>query len=209
MLHTSTWVKVFQTILWVSEYCRISTLFMLLLSDFKLPASLTSMLSKEHFTCCWKQGLINQLIKVVSRERGQTPIVWTVLGDGLNSDQVILPHVPGKEIDADSLRNQNIVWVQWNLWFKDTVLRDQPLMKEHFCWNLGLPLHFYTFIPLMKDHLSYKTFTHSYSCWFMNSFEVPARQFHCTSTMCTIFMIWNITQKKLSWGFQVFSQLFF
>ncbi len=28
-------------------------------------------------------------------------------------------------------------------------------MKDHFCGNLGL--HFYTFIPPMKDHLSYKT----------------------------------------------------
>ncbi len=45
--------------------------------------------------------------------------------------------------------------VQWNLWFKTTALSDQPLMRDHFSWNLDL--HFYTFIPLMKDHLLYKT----------------------------------------------------
>ncbi len=28
-------------------------------------------------------------------------------------------------------------------------------MKDHFSVNLGL--HVYTFIPMMKDHLSYKT----------------------------------------------------
>ncbi len=39
-----------------------------LLSDFKLQVSHTAMLSKEHITCCWKHGIINQLIRVVSRE---------------------------------------------------------------------------------------------------------------------------------------------
>ncbi len=69
-----------QSILWVSEYCKISALLRLHLSDFKLQASHTMhavKLSKEHFTCCWKQGLINQLIRVVSREPGHTLIVWT------------------------------------------------------------------------------------------------------------------------------------
>ncbi len=35
------------------------------------------------------------------------------------------------------------------------MLRDQPPKRDHFSGNLGL--HFYTFIPPMKNHLSYKT----------------------------------------------------
>ncbi len=68
-----------QCILWESIYCKISTLLMLSLSDFKLQASHTAMLSKEYLTCCWKHGIINQLIRVVSRESGHIPIVGTVL----------------------------------------------------------------------------------------------------------------------------------
>ncbi len=50
-----------QFIIWVSKYGRIATLLRLPLSDFKLQASHTAMLSKEHFTCCWKHGTINEL----------------------------------------------------------------------------------------------------------------------------------------------------
>ncbi len=44
-----------QPILWVSEYCRISSLLRLPRSDFKLQASHTVFLlvSKEPFTCCY------------------------------------------------------------------------------------------------------------------------------------------------------------
>ncbi len=67
---------------------------MLLLSDFKLQTTPTAVLVKyvkEHFTCCWKHGLISQLIKVneyvnvniflvkvVSKEIGHSTIVWIV-----------------------------------------------------------------------------------------------------------------------------------
>ncbi len=34
-------------------------------------------------------------------------------------------------------------------------MRKQPLMRDHFSSNMALS--FYTFVPLMKDHLSYKT----------------------------------------------------
>ncbi len=34
-------------------------------------------------------------------------------------------------------------------------MRDRPLIRDYFCSNLAL--HFYTFVPLIKDHLSYKT----------------------------------------------------
>ncbi len=63
-----------------------------------------------------------------------------------------LPHTGWKLICPNSLLHAG---VQWNLWFKTTMLRDQPPMRDHFSGNLGL--HFYTFIPPMKDHLSYKT----------------------------------------------------
>ncbi len=33
-------------------------------------------------------------------------------------------------------------------------MRDQPLMRDHCCSNFAL--HFYTFVPAMKDHLSHK-----------------------------------------------------
>ncbi len=46
----------------MSKYGRISTLLRLPLSDFKLQASHTAMLSKEHFTCCWEHGIINHMI---------------------------------------------------------------------------------------------------------------------------------------------------
>ncbi len=36
------------------------------------------------------------------------------------------------------------------------VMRDQLLMRDHCCGNMAL-LHFYTFVPAMKDDLSYKT----------------------------------------------------
>ncbi len=69
-----------QSIPWVSKYGRISTLLRLILplSDFKLQASHTAMLTKEHLTCCWKQGIITQLTRVVSREPGHTPIAWSI-----------------------------------------------------------------------------------------------------------------------------------
>ncbi len=36
-----------------------------------------------------------------------------------------------------------------------TVIWDQPPMKDHYCSNMAL--HFYTFVLLKKDHMSYKT----------------------------------------------------
>ncbi len=36
-----------------------------------------------------------------------------------------------------------------------TVMRDQLLLRDHCCSNMAL--HFYTFVPAMKDHLSNKT----------------------------------------------------
>ncbi len=32
---------------------------------------------------------------------------------------------------------------------------DQPLTRYHFCNKMAI--YFYTFVPQMKDHLSYKT----------------------------------------------------
>ncbi len=69
--------------LWVSKYGRISTNLRLPLSVFKPQASHIVMLSKEHFTCCWKHGINNQLIKVVSRKPG--PIVETDNGIALET----------------------------------------------------------------------------------------------------------------------------
>ncbi len=43
-------------------------------------------------------------------------------------------------------------------------------MKDHFSVKLGL--HFYAFIPLMKDHLSYKT-------TYRGPMEVLNHKFHC------------------------------
>ncbi len=63
-----------QSILWVSKYGRISILLRLPLSDFKLQASHTVMLSNDHFTCCWKHGIITQMIRVLSREPGHTQV---------------------------------------------------------------------------------------------------------------------------------------
>ncbi len=37
------------------------------------------------------------------------------------------------------------------------VTRDHPLRRDHLCSNMSL--HFYTFVSLIKDHLSYKTAT--------------------------------------------------
>ncbi len=36
-----------------------------------------------------------------------------------------------------------------------TAMRDQPLMRDHCCSSKAL--HFYTSVPVMKDHLSHKT----------------------------------------------------
>ncbi len=33
--------------------------------------------------------------------------------------------------------------------------RDQPVMRDHYCSNIAL--HFYTFVPAMKEHLSHQT----------------------------------------------------
>ncbi len=38
---------------------------------------------------------------------------------------------------------------------EDTVMRDQTLMRDHFYSNMAR--HFYAFVLLMKDHLSYKS----------------------------------------------------
>ncbi len=51
-----------------------------------------------------------------------------------------------------------------------TALRDQPLIRYHFVRNVGL--HFYTFTPLMEDHLSYRT-------TFLVSWVVLIYRFHC------------------------------
>ncbi len=45
--------------------------------------------------------------------------------------------------------------IQWNLWCNTTALRDRPPMRDHFSRNLGL--YFYSFLPPMKNHLSYKS----------------------------------------------------
>ncbi len=42
-----------------------------------------------------------------------------------------------------------------NLRFNTTVIRDQLPFKANLDKNIAL--HFYTFIPAMRDHLSYKT----------------------------------------------------
>ncbi len=50
----------------------------------------------------------------------------------------------------------HLIW--WSLakrFILRPAMRDQPLMRNHFCSNMAL--HFYTFIPLMKDQASYKT----------------------------------------------------
>ncbi len=50
-------------------------------------------------------------------------------------------------------------------------MRDQPPMKDHCCSNMAL--HFYTFIPLIKDHLLCKTL-------FGVPLVVSHHRFHCT-----------------------------
>ncbi len=59
------------------------------------------------------------------------------------------------------------ILVQWNLWQDTTAMRDWPLMKDHCCTNVTQ--HFYTFMPPMKYHLSYKT-----------TFCSPHHKFHCS-----------------------------
>ncbi len=44
--------------------------------------------------------------------------------------------------------------LQWNLCFKTIVMRD-PVIQDHFSRNTEL--HLYIFVPVIKDHLSYKT----------------------------------------------------
>ncbi len=34
-------------------------------------------------------------------------------------------------------------------------MRDRPLMRDHSCSNMAL--YFYRFVPVMRDHLTYKT----------------------------------------------------
>ncbi len=67
--------------LWRSLYYIISTLLIFRCYLYQLSNSKyhTAMLSNEHFTYCWKHGLINQRIKVVTREPGHTPRIIFVL----------------------------------------------------------------------------------------------------------------------------------
>ncbi len=48
-----------------------------------------------------------------------------------------------------------VLYIQWNLWWETTANRDWPLTQDHCCSNMAL--HFYTFVPIMKDHLSHNT----------------------------------------------------
>ncbi len=59
--------------------------------------------------------------------------------------------------------------IQWNLWWETTMMRDWPL-KRNFSNNMAL--HFYTLVPPMKDHLSYKTTFCGHVGW-------SYRRFHC------------------------------
>ncbi len=58
-----------------SKYCTISTLLMLI-SHSRTPHN--AMLSNEHLACCRKHGIINKLIRVVSRQPGYTSLIQTV-----------------------------------------------------------------------------------------------------------------------------------
>ncbi len=62
----------------------------------------------------------------------------------------------------------NVMHIQWNLQWEATVMKGWPLARDHVCCHMSL--HFYTFVPLMKDHLSYKTTF--CGLWDVNSSEV-------------------------------------
>ncbi len=49
------------------------------------------------------------------------------------------------------------VLVQWNLWWETDL------------WWSNMALHFYTFVPVIKDHLSYKTTLCSTARWSLNT----------------------------------------
>ncbi len=57
------------------------------------------------------------------------------------------------------LQNNLFQWshlcIQWNMRWENSVMRGWPPMRDHFCSNMAL--HFYTFVPLINSHLSYKT----------------------------------------------------
>ncbi len=85
--------------------------------------------------------------------------------------------------------DHNVITIQYSEnWFKTTALKDQPSMIYYFIGNLGL--YFYTFIPLMKDYLSYKTnFCGLYGClkWQVSLYIKPT---HIAQVLATKF-IWN------------------
>ncbi len=52
-----------------------------------------------------------------------------------------------------------------------TAMADRPPMRDNFCSNMAL--HFYIFVPLMIDHLSYKTTFYGPMGWsFVTVFTV-------------------------------------
>ncbi len=74
-----------------------------------------------------------------------------------------------------------------NHWY--IVRRDRPPTRDHISSNMAL--HFYTFVPQMKDHLSYKT-------TFCGPLEWSHHTFHCTSKH--VFIILNSRGLRYSIG---------
>ncbi len=70
-------------------------------------------------------------------------------------------------------KNRSRKNIQWNLRWETTALTDWPPMR-HCCSNMAL--HFYTFEPVMKDHMSHKTQDFLWSCGV-----VSHHRFHCIS----------------------------
>ncbi len=64
------------------------------------------------------------------------------------------------------------------------VTKDQPLMRDHYSSNLAL--HFYTFVPVMKDDLFYKT-------TFCG--VISYHKFHCTPILHMEFYMCKILYK--------------
>ncbi len=58
------------------------------------------------------------------------------------------------------------------LWWETTVMRDWASTRDHHCSNMAL--HFYTFVLVMKDHLSHKSIFCGPVGWsLITGFTVP------------------------------------
>ncbi len=81
-------------------------------------------------------------------------VKYKLVGSSLYYLGFVLIYVFYKYTESLNLWTLSVVLL-WNLQWETTAMRDQPLMRDYFCNNMVL--HFYIFVPQMKDHLSYKT----------------------------------------------------